>query len=400
MCGTWNSYSYMDVFDVNIENKTYSLRTTINSEQWASNVSAFKFNVSTVIIRITNSGYYTLSGTYTLVGSPNQAYTISNIAPEGSDSLNSNYLKWQMCPTQFTLTQPGSLYEGEVAFGKTGTVVGTLGADPSNTFDDAAANICVKAQDAYDNMTPLVATDSDKTAGLGKNIVLIPSKRDGTPLLDTSNLTSAYSMFNSCEKLVSVATLNIHNATSTEQMFYRCLSLLAIPQLDTSNSTNMRQMFYNCSSLTTLPLLDTGSVTNMAEMCNGCTGLITIPLLDTSHVTKMNYTFGSCTNLLSVPLLDTSAATDLRYTFSNCPSLVSVPILNTSNATDMDDMFRACSSLSDTSLNNILAMCTNANSYTGAKTLKHIGLSSEQATRCQSLSNYTAFTNAGWTTGY
>ena len=63
-------------------------------------------------------------------------------------------------------------------------------------------------------------------------------------------------------------------------------------------------------------------------------------------------------------------------------------------------MFKNCTSLSDGSLNNILTICTNATSYPSTKTLKYIGLSEEQATKCQSLSNYQAFLDAGWTTGY
>lgn len=35
-----------------------------------------------------------------------------------------------------------------------------------------------------------------------------------------------------------------------------------------------------------------------------------------------------------------------------------------------------------------------------SKTLKALNLTSSQATRCQSLSNYQDFINAGWTTGY
>ena len=34
------------------------------------------------------------------------------------------------------------------------------------------------------------------------------------------------------------------------------------------------------------------------------------------------------------------------------------------------------------------------------KTLKYIGLTSAQANKCKTLSNYSAFTAAGWTTGY
>ena len=63
-------------------------------------------------------------------------------------------------------------------------------------------------------------------------------------------------------------------------------------------------------------------------------------------------------------------------------------------------MFSGCTSLSDESLNNILAMCKNATAYTDTKTLKYIGLTPEQANKCKTLSNYQAFLNAGWTTGY
>ena len=38
--------------------------------------------------------------------------------------------------------------------------------------------------------------------------------------------------------------------------------------------------------------------------------------------------------------------------------------------------------------------------FIGLKTLKDIGLTSEQADKCKTLSNYSAFTSAGWTTGY
>ena len=45
-------------------------------------------------------------------------------------------------------------------------------------------------------------------------------------------------------------------------------------------------------------------------------------------------------------------------------------------------------------------MCVNATSYSGTKTLAYIGLKEEQATKCATLSNYQAFLDAGWTTGY
>lgn len=60
-------------------------------------------------------------------------------------------------------------------------------------------------------------------------------------------------------------------------------------------------------------------------------------------------------------------------------------------------MFQGCSNLSDESLNNI--MYSFANSPLKS-TLYAANLTSAQATRCQSLSNYQMFLDAGWTTGY
>lgn len=159
-------------------------------------------------------------------------------------------------------------------------------------------------------------------------------------------------------------------------------------------------MFRECTNLATIPLLDTSSVTTMLQMFFGCKNLTTIPLLDTSSVTSMKNMFSDCTNLTEIPQLDTSSVADMRYMFKSCTNLTTIPLLDTSSVTNMQYMFEGCTSLSDESLNNILAMCTNATSYTGTKTLKYIGLTSAQATKCKSLSNYSAFTSAGWTTGY
>ena len=137
----------------------------------------------------------------------------------------------------------------------------------------------------------------------------------------------------------------------------------------------MQTMFMNCKNLTTIPLLDTSSVTNMYDMFYYCTNLTTIPLLDTSNVTSMNSMFYNCTNLTTIPQL------------------------NTSSVTNMYNMFYGCTSLSDESLNNILAMCANTN-HISTKILAYIGLTSDQANKCKTLSNYSAFTAAGWTTGY
>ena len=146
--------------------------------------------------------------------------------------------------------------------------------------------------------------------------------------------------------------------------------------------------------------LDTSSVTTMQYMFQECTNLTNIPLLNTSNVTDMSYMFYKCTNLTNIPLLNTSNVTTMSFMFYSCTNLQTIPQLDTSSVTNMNSMFSSCTSLSDESLNNILAMCANATSYTGTKTLAQIGLTSEQATKCTTLSNYQVFLNAGWTTGY
>ena len=188
--------------------------------------------------------------------------------------------------------------------------------------------------------------------------------------------------------------------TNLSNKFLSNTILKYMPLVDTSNATSMSGMFRSCSKLEVMPLLNTSSVTNMQSMFSNCTSLVTIPLIDTSKVQSLFATFQGCSNLVAIPQLDTHNVTNMFVTFQNCAKLRDVPILNTSKITSIDSAFSNCSSLSNESLNNIMAMCIGATSYKGIKTLKYLGLSSTQATTCQSLSNYQAFLDAGWTTGY
>lgn len=147
-------------------------------------------------------------------------------------------------------------------------------------------------------------------------------------------------------------------------------------------------------------LLDTSNVTDMRQMFRACKNIKDIPLLNTSNVTNLEMTFFECSNLRRIPLLDTNKVTNFFDTFSGCTNLVDVPLLDTSNTTIFYETFGQCTNLSEESLNNILMMCTNAVKVTQDKTLKEMGLTSAQANKCKTLSNYSAFTAAGWTTGY
>ena len=447
--------------------------------------------------------------TYTRTDSNEDTYEIGETTVENLDEHICEFLqtggfvfeglysyegsRYMLAPTQLDAT-PEYVYN-TLFYGKNGVEIGVLTNTVSNSFADTNAEIYTKIRNAYDNMEPRVLTDTDKT--IDRNIFIVPTKSDGVPLLDTSNVTNMSSMFQGCTNLASIPLLDTSNVTNMSGMFQSCTNLTTIPQLntskvtnmnnmlrgctslttipllntssvtnissmfegctslttipalDTSGAINMSRMFYGCTNLASIPLLNTSSATNMADMFTGCTSLTTIPALDTSKVTNMNSTFegcenlttipqldtGSvidmynmfsgctslanipqldtskvtnmghmfqgCTSLTTIPLLDTSKVTNMEYMFSKCTNLTTIPQLDTSSVTYVSYMFRDCPNLTNESLNNILAMCANASAVASAKkTLRAIGLTNEQATKCTTLSNYDVFTSAGWTTGY
>lgn len=145
------------------------------------------------------------------------------------------------------------------------------------------------------------------------------------------------------------------------------------------------------------------STTNMQAKFFNDDNIIFFPLINTANVTTMSQCFYRCRHLRHIPLLNTINNTAFDYLFSECLELKDVPQFNTIKATTMYYAFSGCNKLTDESLNNILAMCININpSYSRAKTLSELGLSSTYypVTRLQTLSNYQAFLNAGWTAGY
>lgn len=193
---------------------------------------------------------------------------------------------------------------------------------------------------------------------------------------------------------------NWTNTAKENYMFNNCSSLKTIPVFDTSKLTTMSCMFLWCTELLEIPEIDTSNVTYAPAAFKGCYKITTVPLLNFSKCTNMNEIFRQCISLVEIPLLDISNVTIFSNAFYGCINLVTVPELNTTSLNNMKYAFKDCPSLSDESLNNILAMCTNAENYTHTKTLLDIGLTSEQATTCTTLSNYSAFVAAGWTTGY
>lgn len=227
--------------------------------------------------------------------------------------------------------------------------------------------------------------------------------------LDLSQTKHISDFFKDLSSIKHIPMLDITKFTDTSRMFLGCHNLIDIPLLNTSNVTNMTDMFQGCWRLETVPLLDTSNVKDMSHIFQECRSLKSIPAFNTSKNTNFTLFIGIVEgtegSLIEFPSIDTSKGKNFWRMCYRQKSLVTVPVLDLSGVTtisnNLDGMFGFCTSLSDDSLNNIMAsLATVTDTGTTNKTLKNIGLTSNQANRCKTLSNYSAFTTAGWTTGY
>ena len=169
----------------------------------------------------------------------------------------------------------------------------------------------------------------------------------------------------------------------------------------TSTSTSDINLLKKCIIKFNDIVLDFSGSKNTAYLFSGCAHLVEIPtIINTSDVIIARYMFAYMYNVDTFPNIDLSNATDLQYLCVNS-TFVNFPVLDLHSANTMYYMFSGCTQLSDDSLNNIMEICINGTSLSSSnKHLKYLGLTSEQATKCTTLSNYQAFLDAGWTTGY
>lgn len=141
--------------------------------------------------------------------------------------------------------------------------------------------------------------------------------------LDTSNMTSMQTMFNSCTNLPSLdlSSFNTSNVTTMYAMFNKSSALTSIDlsSFDTSNVTTMYGMFQGCSALTSLDLsnFDTTNVTNMAYMFDGCTSLQSIDIrgFDFTNVSSHTAMFQNVQNNCAIIVKDDTAKTWITTNF-------------------------------------------------------------------------------------
>lgn len=340
-----------------------------------------------------------------LIRIPNYSYTGETKSSFYKELAYYQYDAYVPATSHFSATAD-YVYKEKTFLGKNGAEEGLLGAAPSNKFDDINAQLFVDMQKAYDAMEPLKFYGRED---LDKNTKILPVKSDGTPLIDITNLNYAVGAFQSLPNLEYAmgftADFNNYNYNSifnnrADSLFSYCPKLKYVCDMDLSGVTLITNMFDGDESLVKAPMLTLTNVQRIGYMFNDCSSLVYVPEgLNFATVTYAAGTFRDCSSLEEVPAFNFSVLEDTNDMFNGCTKLITIPAFSFNTVTTATNMFLNCTALSDNTLNSILGMCAT-NNLLVTKTLAYLGLTSEQATKCASLSNYQTFIDAGWTTGY
>lgn len=283
------------------------------------------------------------------------------------------------------------IVKGKTAYADGQKITGTFeGID--TTGATATANDILKDKTAYANGQEITGTLEldynakwellDNTINVSRNMTVID--------LSTINLEEqirniTFSGLNRLVRIIGLERVNTSNVTSLANLFSNCYDLVDfdLSNFDTSKVTSLRQAFYRCQAIKTLDLNN----------------------FNTEKVTDMYYMFCTCPELVSLNIDNfvVNNVTNMSSIFNGCNKLVNLDVSNfdISKVTTLSEAFKDDFALSDESLNSILKMCSTAAALSSVnKNLKYIGLSSTQATKCTTLSNWSLAEEAGWTTGY
>lgn len=179
------------------------------------------------------------------------------------------------------------------------------------------------------------------------------------------------------------------------------------------NATNAQDMFRECSiNTSSLAAISAGYINASYMFMDSDIDLQFSPdhMLDAQvKVSNANGMFknaefvqNDATIYIGSSLIDVNSNTSFNETFYNCNVKVITFDSNTTfaNVTTFNNMFYDAKNLDNNTLDAILGLLITASSYTGNKTLQAIGFTDSSVyplTRFQNLSNWAAFTTAGWT---
>lgn len=202
---------------------------------------------------------------------------------------------------------------------------------------------------------------------------------------------------------IELTTSDPDQKVQITNIFSGC-SNLKNAKLTLSASGSMASAFADCTQLERIEDgLETSSVTSFSEAFRACSSLNYLYELDLSSCTTCYRAFQNCTSLEHAPYINSiNTGGNFQQMFWNCSSLKSLPPYSLGSPSNLTNMFQGTgSNLDENSRNNILMMLA-ACTYSGTKTLAHLGFTASMysAASWQALTNYNTFTTAGWSIGY
>ena len=315
-----------------------------------------------------------LVGTYTVSGQQSWMF-------EGNSKMKLG-IPYNLVANKLGITAP-KIKKGETIAGVTGTYEPALQSKSVSVTANGTVNIIPDT--GYDGISNLELDVNVPTSGQG-----FPP--DWTEIGYEDTPQTIIDGFNYAKQVQANWNPNV---TSVASKFQKNTNLLILPMIDTSNVTNFNSFCADARHLIYIPLIDTSKATTMQNAFNGVT-IAEFSNLNTSNCKNFQNAFTNNKALKKFKTINTAKGENFKEMFKDCEQLQDVDILDLSSATNLQNMFQNCYQLTDYSLNNIMAMCTTATSYTGTKTLKQLGIGSSKASRATQLENYTAFVDAGW----
>lgn len=212
----------------------------------------------------------------------------------------------------------------------------------------AANNEWYKSAQAKDTITRITICGKYTPTGVPDEMWDASAKQDGSITVYRYG-TELIMAGNGAERIyANASSVNAFRGLTS------CAAFDGLSVLDTSQVTSMYGLFENCASLTELDVSkwDTSHVTNMKEMFLGCSSLATLDVSkwDTAQVKTLDFVFQKCASLteLDVSKWDTSRVTSMYSTFFGCASIIALDMSkwDTAQVTNMRNVFYGTNRLS------------------------------------------------------
>ncbi len=322
------------------------------------------------------------------------------IVPNGSNTLNNNYLKMyltdqndaQISGSQYYPYLRNSLENnGKIIYSDT-IVANTDGSNKtvtksyrlrfwlSDNYPDLvtknfsfsiylyAKNINANVMDSF----PSGITDNKTNFTRVEFIEVSPSTLNNNYVVNNSTIFDLTKKDSNNRKIgdvrgkinndvLTIASVGKTYLSTGNNLFNGWSNLLAVDfnNVDTTLVTTMAQMFRetNIKNLN-LSIFNTSNVTSMRSMFYDCTNLDNLNLsgFDTSNVTDISYMFYNCVKLrtMNLNMFNTAKVTAVTHMFENCSNLDSLDLhnFNTEKVTNMSFMFNECNNLTSLDISN------------------------------------------------